>query len=85
MSTDLVLRNEERVYALWAVEDSISDVLAAATSVHQALEDGELRQLLPASQERLHRIERETSTLLEDLIGLKRDYEAQIRGADATR
>jgi hypothetical protein len=85
MNSNPVLRNEERVYALWAVEDSIGDVLAAATSLYQARENGDLQQMLPAGGERLQRIESQTSALLEDLIGLKRDYEAQFQGADAPR
>jgi hypothetical protein len=85
MNIDPVLCYEERMYALSAVEESIGGVLAAATSMHQARENGDLQQMVPASDERWQRIQSETSILLEDLIGLRRDYEAHIRRAGASR
>jgi hypothetical protein len=85
MNTDPEL---ERVYAQWDVKDSIHGMLAAAIkmhqalfTMHQALKDGDLQQELPISEERLRRIESETSALQEDLVVLKRDYEAQIQAA----
>jgi hypothetical protein len=76
MTIDLVVRDEERAYALWAVEDSISELLATASNLHEALDSRVIEQVLPTGAERLRQIQREAGTLLEELLALKQDYVA---------